>query len=460
MYSTNSLDRRDFIKLAGAATAGSFLTRSFAAPDIQTTRGEDTRPNLLFLHVDQLSYAAISAHGDPFVNTPNLDKFAEQGFNFSKSYSPDPICCPARSCWVTGRYSSEHNVVVNNRPLREELPDYGQWMGQNGYQTVHIGKWHVGRPLHESFQLIPHNTHPQGEYGDNLTALSFESFLTSRNDKRPFFANIGLMNPHDCGNSGRNAQHPFPYRDMLDELPTLPANFDYDLREPEHLKTIHKQSLGMTKAWQEENWRYASWLYYRLVEMVDVNVGYILDTLERSPYHKNTMIILTSDHGDNNTHHRMFFKNNFYDRSVRVPMMVAFPGQLETGIKDDTHLVSGLDIFPTLCDYAEIEAPVVQRGASLRPLLEQADAPWRKEVFAQSNAAGRMVVDEQYKFVRYSDSIVTQLFDLENDPLETKNLSFDSDHQPTCKRLSQAIDTLESTLDNVELPEHMLKGKS
>ena len=132
------------------------FTQSQAAPNAGLNQTSlDCRPNLLFLNLDQLSHMALSCHGNPHVNTPNIDRLAKRSVDFSKSYTPDPICCPARASWATGRYPSETNVVINNRPLLSNLPDYGQWLGKNGYQTVHIGKWHVpGRPLHNSFQLV------------------------------------------------------------------------------------------------------------------------------------------------------------------------------------------------------------------------------------------------------------------------------------------------------------------
>lgn len=456
---SSSFSRRDFLKASSALTMSAFFTHSDAAPSrALQNAGPDARPNLLFLNLDQLSHMALSCHGNPHLQTPNIDRLAARSVDFSKSYTPDPICCPARASWATGHYPSENNVAVNNRPLRVDLPDYGQWLGQNGYQTVHIGKWHVpGRPLHKSFQLVPHNSHPQGEYSDNLVALSFETFLANRDQTRPFFAQVGLMNPHDCGNAPRTAEHPFPFPHLKEQLPSFPPNFDFDRREPEQLKQMHNGLMKFTENWTEENWGHQAWLYYRMVEMVDVNVGYILDTLERSPEHDNTLIIFTSDHGDANGYHRMLFKDNFYESSSRVPTMVCFPGKIPEGVLDETHLVSGLDFFPTLCDYAEVEPPKGLKGLSLRPLLEQKNTQWRHYLHAQSKGSGRMVVDKQYKFIRYYGSKTTQLFDLKNDPWETTNLAFEGSHQARCQRMAAEIDRLEATLDNVELPASISK---
>ncbi len=452
---SHCMDRRDFIKVGSAASLGAFFNHSSAAPS-GTQSHHSSAPNLLFLNLDQLSHMALSCHGNPYLTTPNIDRLAQRSMDFSKSYTPDPICCPARASWATGRYPSENNVVANNRKLHADMPDYGQWLGKHGYQTVHIGKWHVpGRPLHNSFQLVPHNSHPQGEYGDNLVALSFEAFLENRDRTRPFFAQVGLMNPHDCGNSPRTAKHPFPFENLRDQLPPYPPNFDFDRSEPEQLKSMHNGIMKFTENWTEENWGHQAWLYYRMVEMVDVNVGYILDTLEQSADHKNTVIIFTSDHGDANGHHRMLFKDNFYDTSSRVPTMVCYPGHVTEGVEDKEHLVSGLDFFPTFCDYAGIKAPPKMRGLSLKPLLDGKPTQWRRYLHAQSKASGRMVVDERYKFIRYYGSETTQLFDLENDPYETKNLAQDANYSDDCLRMSAEIDRLESTLDNVELPKNL-----
>ena len=448
--SIDSFSRRDFLKAGSFLSLATFFKESQGAPNKANESLSSQSPNLIFLNLDQLSYMALSCHKNPYVNTPNIDRLAERSVNFSKSYTPDPICCPARASWATSRFPSENNVVKNNRPLRNDLPDYGQWLGENGYQTVHIGKWHIpGRSLDNSFQLVPHSSHPQGEYGDNLIALSFEAFLNNRDKSRPFFAQIGLMNPHDCGNAARKAKHSFPFEELKHQLPPYPPNFNYDKREPEFLKKMHNGLVKFTEDWTEENWGHQAWMYYRMVEMVDANVGYILSILESSSDYENTVIIFSSDHGESNGYHRMLFKDNFYDTSSRVPTFVSFPKAFKKGRIDDSHLVSGLDFFPTFCDYAGIKPPNDLKGKSLKPLVENTAVQWRKYLHAQSKVQGRMVVDKQYKYIRYYGSSTRQLFDLLNDPYETKNLAFDARYKSHCKRLENEIDRHEATLDNV-----------
>ena len=121
-----------------------------------------------------------------------------------------------------------------------------------------------------------------------------------------------------------------------------------------------------TGAWCERMWQYYVWSYYRQVEMVDAAIGRILDALENSPHAGNTLVAFTSDHGDAMGRHRLVHKLSLYDPAVRVPMIVAWPGQVAENHVDRTHLVSGFDLTPTLCDYAGTAAPPEMRGRSLR----------------------------------------------------------------------------------------------
>ena len=139
--------------------------------------------------------------------------------------------------------------------------------------------------------------------------------------------------------------------------------------------------------------------------------------------------------------------------------MVCFPGKVPEGVVDEDHLVSGLDFFPTLCDYAEIDPPEKMRGLSLRPLLEGKETNWRRYLLAQSRASGRMILDERYKFIRYNGSPTTQLFDMVDDPHEIKNLAPEAKFATTCQRLADEIDRVEGTLDNADIPDNLLNPK-
>jgi choline-sulfatase len=163
-------------------------------------------------------------------------------------------------------------------------------------------------------------------------------------------------------------------------------------------------------------------VYYRLVEATDKLIGDVLDALERSPYKDNTVIVYTSDHGEMLGSHRMISKEKLYEESATVPLIIAAPGQV--GSVDKTHNVIGLDLMPTFLDYAGVAAPASLRGKSLRPIVEGKPFADREYVAAESfDPEARMIRTARYKYMRYAlGERREQLFDLENDPHESKNL--------------------------------------
>jgi arylsulfatase A-like enzyme len=162
--------------------------------------------------------------------------------------------------------------------------------------------------------------------------------------------------------------------------------------------------------------------------MVDAEIGRILDALEDSEHSADTVVVFTSDHGEGRARHQMVTKGYLYDEAAKVPLVVSWPGEIGEGRRDQKHLVSGLDFAPTVCDYAGIAPPPKFRGRSLRPLLEGQNVAWREFVVASSAITGRMVRTADYKYIAYSDDPTDQLFDMKDDPWETKNLAGEAEH--------------------------------
>jgi arylsulfatase A-like enzyme len=421
------VSRRTFLKTTALATATGLASPSvsWAAPAIAGKRP----PNLLFINVDQLSLNALPQFGCQHLQTPNLDRLARRGTSFQLSHCADPLCSPSRACWFTGRAPTEHGVVYNDNGfrLRPETPDLGAWLRNVGYETFYTGKWHVpGREVNDSFHVF-HEACPVGDHSDAAISRVCETFLRKRSPGAPFFLAAGLMNPHDiCGWIGLNSKplEQFPYPAIEKELPPLPPNYNYDTREPEFfISRVRHGEAHFSGKWSETIWRYYAWSYYRQVEMVDASVGRILDALENSPHADNTMILFTSDHGDAIGSHQLFAKLSLYNNALCVPMIVSYPGHVAENHVDRTHLVSGFDVTPTLCDYAGTAPPPDQRGLSLRPAIEGHNTPWRDYVVAHNFILGRMVRSAQYKYIAYQGDKTEQLFDLQSDPWETKNLA-------------------------------------
>src|SRR5262245_56115691 len=269
-----------------------FLMAAAGAPAVVKGR----TPNILFINVDQLNSTAISANGCGHVATPNIDRLLARGVSFDRSYCANPVCCPSRSGWFSGRPSSETGAP-GSILLRPELPDLGQWMGARGYEAVYAGKWHIkGHEVSESFRYLTPGT-GMGENGDGSVSRAAEGFLRSYTAKKPFFLTLGFLQPHDICYWIMRHYHDIgelPCPEIAGELPPLPANFHFDRGEPNHIRagiradgTAHK----FAAKWSELHWRYYLWSYYRHVEMVDAEVGRVLDALEDSPSARNTVVI-------------------------------------------------------------------------------------------------------------------------------------------------------------------------
>ncbi len=417
------------------------------------------RPNIILLNTDQQSWDAISGVGNPDVLTPNIDRIRVGGISFSRAYCTNPLCAPARSSWATGLYTAETGVPFNDGHLHEDIPDIGELLSSQGYQTVHAGKWHVdGRDVRKSFTSLYFGQIEieagGAEYYDAATARAVVDFLTSKRAAEPFYLQIGFINPHDIcefEHAHEISDIPDPVRQGLlspADLPPLPASFDFDYAETmvqavfrrNQEALIHPLILRKTRDWTELKWRYLAWMYYRYVERVDVEIGYVLAALETADL-GDTLIIFTSDHGEAAGRHHMFQKSMLYEETIRVPLTIGSIGdrtRIPTRGTVTDALVSGVDLFATICDFAEAPCPVSTHGVSLRPIVEGAQASVRDYVFVENSYWERSIVRDRFKLVTEyrpnpgSEEIPpctqthafgrSQLFDLTYDPLETVNL--------------------------------------
>jgi arylsulfatase A-like enzyme len=415
------MDRRQFLKAGalGAAAIAGGAGGAVSAPSVRTGR----RPNVLLVITDQQGLDTISALGCTHAHTPAMDRLASRGVSFMGSHSTNPLCSPARSSIFTGRPTLETGVVVNNLSIRDSIPNLGQWLGQGGYESTYVGKWHVSQSFPSAipgFTVIPAGLGGQGELGDSAISRACEGYLRNRSHQKPFFLVASFLQPHDVCQfvtMHTDGIDKLPFEGIEGELPPLPANHQFDPREPDKVKRSRKV------AWSELTWRYYLWSYYRMVEMVDAEIGRVLDALDGSGQAENTLVVFTADHGEGRGRHQMVTKNYLYDEAVKVPLIVSFPGRAREGARDLSHLVSGLDVVPTACDYAGVKPPPQHRGRSLRGLMEGKSPDWASFLAAEVQRTGRMIRTERYKYVTYQGDPVEQLFDMQQDPGETRNLA-------------------------------------
>ncbi|MCH7729406.1 MAG: sulfatase-like hydrolase/transferase, partial [Planctomycetes bacterium] len=314
----------------------------------------------------------------------------------------------------------------------------GRLIKSAGYDTFYGGK------VHMCAELNPTNAGYDEYFRDQREALprACISFI-ERKRNRPFFAVVSFINPHDIcfaysaykrrsPKGASSVEHLYQQASKLplEKLPPLPENYSIPELEPEALEIYSSPksttpSWTMRKVYDEREWRIYRWIYCRLTEQVDRNIKQILDCLKRNNLEQQTLIIFTSDHGDMDSCHRLASKGRFYEQSVKVPMLLSYKGTILPGKVNDQNLVSsGLDILPTLCDYAGVSVPKTLLGRSLRPIVEGRHIDdWRQFVVTE-NHTGRMLRSKRFKYCVYNDGDIREsLVDLKNDPGEMKNLA-------------------------------------
>jgi arylsulfatase A-like enzyme len=417
------MTRRTFLGAAGAAA-------SQPAP-----RVPGQRPNLLLILTDQQSVYALGANGNRDLATPAMDSLVENGVSFHESYSTYPVCSPARSSIFTSRMPHETGVMDNGIGIAAGMPTMGDHFRENGYETVYSGKWHLPKSFAD----------PQGFrqlYGgaslaadmDEPTASACVKWLSAK-PRQPFLMVCSLMNPHDVCYWIREHKGRREYPNLA-RFPQPRANMAVDPNEPEYIQNhrnagynLMSEAVGIAKEWHAGDFRYYLHDYYRMVEAVDRQVGRLLSALRLAGLDRNTTILFTSDHGEGMGAHRWVQKAAFWEEAVKTPLVVAGQGVRGKGEHNTRDLASGLDIFPTLCDYAGIAPPEGIRGSSLRTAIE--GGFWQRSylvselaVYGVPERQGRMLRTQRHKYVVFNGGArPEQLFDLDLDPGEVYNLA-------------------------------------
>ena len=390
-------------------------------------KSNDKRPNILFVSTDQQAWNTLSVLGNKYLNTPHLDKLARKGVTFSNCYSPNPVCSPTRASWITGLATSEHGVIKNGLSIVPGLRTVGHALREQGYETVFAGKLHVGIPKSYGEKIVGFDKvlcegiGGKGTLGDQVVSSVSAAYLQNRDRDKPFFLSVNFLQPHDiCNWISRHKRHQKDnHLDTFKEkLPPLPDNFDFKLVEPVKMK------VPRVTGWSELDWRYYLWSYYRMVEEVDAEIGRVLNALDDCGDTENTVIVFNSDHGEGGAHHGSVTKNYLYDEACRVPMIISYPKELKTGIIDHKTLISGLDVVPTVCDFAGAKSPANCSGKSIRTLAAKGDSNFRDYLVSEVSAdKGRMVRSRDYKLIAFRGDANILFFDMKNDPGETVNLA-------------------------------------
>jgi arylsulfatase A-like enzyme len=408
----------------------------------------ERRPNVVVFMTDDHGAWASSAYGCREMHTPNLQKLADGGTKFSRAYAATPVCSPSRLTYLTGVLPSRHTVQDWLRPpdsfgsksrrWLDGLTSYSSLLAKSGYTCGLTGKWHMGQDdiAQEGFSYwatVPGGggTFKDAEFvrnGERIKKAGFKEdgigdfaleFLAQQKGRtQPFFLLVPFYAPHT----------PFDFQPEEDRAPYNESQFGCFPREAQHPwgnRELAQHQLN-TKSMQG---------YSALVTGMDRNIGRVLDYLEREGLRENTTIIFTADQGYNAGHHGVWGKGNgtwpfnMYEESVRVPLIWNHPGRVAAG-RTIEPMVSSYDFFPTLLDWAGVKAPTARErvGRSYAGFLRNRPPnQWPDRVFFEY-AMVRGLRTANLKIVLRTAEWPSELFDLEADPGEKRNLWNDPAH--------------------------------
>ena len=386
--------------------------------------------NILLIMADQFAAHALERvrPTDQHFRTPNLDRLAAVSTSFTQAYTPFPLCVPARSSLVTGRYPHQLGITSNAGTGAEpgRSPEsLGHWFTAAGHDCAYAGKWHARLPSAtpaDGFAPI----HP---FGDEGLVAACTQWLDSRDDDRPFLLVASFDDPHTICEFAR--AQPMPYGNVpvvpAGQAPPLPANFPpgpYAASAPAVEKASADRVYG-TAEFGPDDWRQSRAAYAALVERTDARIGELLAAVDLD----TTAVVFVSDHGDGDASHAWNQKTALHLECVRVPLLVHLPGGGQEVESRPVPAVLGM--FATLCGIAGIAAPA---GLAAGSVLDEAAG----DVVIQCNfadtaranagapTAGRALVHGRYKYTVYSWGMHReQLHDVIADPGEQRNLAME-----------------------------------
>ena len=452
----------------------------------------DRCPNILWYCTDQQRFDTIGALGNPFVQTPALDKLVSEGVGFTHAYCQSPICTPSRASFMTGMYPSRvHNCRNGNESFSNHPPLISKLIAEAGYHCGMVGKFHLQSSGHRTeprlddgydywrFSHAPRDDWPEGhDYAqwvrsnggdldklrhgeDNVppelhqTAWVSEcaiDFITQERDQ-PWMLTLNPYGPHPP------FIPPRAYADRFDpQLMPGPYFRDGDLKQQRKLASVDFQSQGRDP--HDFDGKAMQALYYAMIAQIDDQFARILDCLEKSGQRDNTVIVFTSDHGEMLGDHGLLYKGcRFYEGLVRVPLIFSWPQRFASGLQSSA-LVELIDLSATLLDLAGVEQPQHLQGVSLLPILRaeaspnhhrefvrceyydaldagfigtgSPDVPTRMDERPQAAGCGSyatMYRNQRYKLSIYHGHNLGELYDLENDPWEFEDLWDHPNHQ-------------------------------
>lgn len=467
------MERRQFLRLLGEGMAGGAAAACLGGVP---PRAPTAQPNILLILSDEHNASVLGANGNRLVQTPALDRLAAHGVSFDACYCNSPLCVPSRESFLSGKYVSRTGVWANSCELpRADIPTVPSLLNAAGYESLLCGKMHLAAGRRYGYtdvggdfntnvkngrgnRRVPDNLPEKGlsdrfadfHTGDHSSILEHDlavtkgavGFLKDRPaDGKPFFLTVGYLAPHFPLIVPEKYWKTYENRVPMPAIPpgyldALPLNY-------KHLRA----GFRMTHV-PEDVVKRGRELYYGLTQWLDEQVGQVLAALAASTAAANTVVVYSSDHGENMGEHGLWWKNAVYDTAARVPLIVSGPDRWTGGTRR-TGACSLVDLSRSLVELGGGAAPADWDGASLLPLLARADAPWRdlavSEYYAHNIASGYVMLRRgPFKYTYHTPPddqhpAERELYDLRSDPGELHNLAADPAHAGTVAALHAAL---------------------
>jgi arylsulfatase len=442
------------------------------------------KPNILWICTDQQRYDTLGCYGNEYVRTPNIDRLSKNGVQFNYCYSQNPLCTPSRASFLTGRYPRTTRCRQNGQSIPEDEVLVTKVLAENGYTCGLAGKLHISachpklgnkleRRIEDGYSAFhwshaPEHPNDYNEYrnwlkqkGVEYQAVPFQgskhvqvsvpkefhqttwctekaiNFIEQQAEaENPWLFSVNIFDPHHPFNPPEESLE--RYLDKLDEIP-LPNYTSGELEQKTVFQNTDHQGAHANSNFypftemDEADHRLLKAAYWAMIDLIDEQVGRILETLESTGQLENTIVIFMSDHGEMLGDHGIYLKGPyFYEEAIRVPLIVSFPGVIQKDYKSEM-LVELLDLAPTLLDAAGIKQLSSMQGKSLWSLLcgKSDKNKHRENVYCEfyhssvhhqnPKAYATMIRDERYKLIAYHGLQSGELYDLEIDPNESHN---------------------------------------
>ncbi len=460
---------------------------AMACSPFSTTGADDgaKRPNIVFIISDDQCFDAIGALGHEQLQTPNLDRMVRSGLTFTHAYNmgswSPAVCIPSRAMLNTGRFLWRAEAVYQRSEQERQAGRLWSLMIQSaGYDTYMTGKWHVRANAERSFDFVTNvrpgmpNQTPEGynrpiegqpdawspydarfegfwrggKHWSEVLADDAEAFFEQAAERdNPFFMYLAFNAPHDPRQSPKSYVERYPLEDV-----ELPANFlpEYPYNEAmgsgrglrdERLAPFPRTEFAVKTNIQE---------YLAIISHMDTQVGRILDALQRTGKADQTYVIFTSDHGLAVGQHGLMGKQNMYDHSMRVPLIVMGPDiPKDQRVDGDVYFQ---DVVPTTLEWAGVDVPDFVEFRSLMPIVRGQRERNYDAIYGAYLHRQRMIRQDGYKLILYPTIGRVRLFHVQSDPAETIDLADDPKHQSSVKRLFASLLKLQQEMgDSLDL---------